>query len=339
MPRLNPDERNQAVGMLRAGLSARQVANRFNCHHSTIVRLNQRFVATNSVADRPRSGPPRVTTPQQDRFIRLEHLRDRFRTATRTATETPGRHRPRISAQTVRRRLRENHLKNRRPYKGPVLTQRHKRQRLDWARRHLPWTRQRWNTVLFSDESRFHLSRADGRTRIWRRRNERFAACCVQEVDRWGGGSIMIWAAVSFRHKSGLHFCNNNLNAQRYRDDILAAHVQPMFQNNPELRVYQQDNARPHTARLSMEFLNNANIAVMQWPSLSPDMAPIEHVWDELGRRVNKRPIRPSTLPELRRALTEEWTNMPQLTIQNIIRSMRRRCTACINARGGHTRY
>ena len=148
MPRLNPDERNQAVGALRAGFSTRQVANRLNCHHSTIVRLNQRFVATNSVADRPRSGPPRVTTTQKDRFINLEHLRDRFRTATRTATETPGRHRPRVSAQTVRRGLRENHLKNRRPYKGPVLTQRHKLQRLDWARRHLQWTTLEYSLVF-----------------------------------------------------------------------------------------------------------------------------------------------------------------------------------------------
>ena len=130
MPRLSTDERNQAVGMLRAGLSTRNVANHFNCHHSTIVRLNQRFQATNSVSDRQRPGAPRVTTPQEDRFIRLQHLRNRFRTATQTANETPGRNRQRISDQTVRRRLRENGLNARRPYKGPVLTQRHKRQRL-----------------------------------------------------------------------------------------------------------------------------------------------------------------------------------------------------------------
>jgi hypothetical protein len=64
------------------------VANNFNCNHSTIVRLRQRFLATNTVADRSRPGAPRVTTQAQDQMIRLQHLRERFRTATVTARET-----------------------------------------------------------------------------------------------------------------------------------------------------------------------------------------------------------------------------------------------------------
>ena len=78
---------------------------------------------------------------------------------------------------------------------------------------------------------------------------------------------------------------------------------------------------------------------VMLWPSLSPDLAPIERVWDELGQRVKNRAQRPVTLPQLRQALTQEWNAIPKRVIQNIITSMRRRCTACINAGGGHTRY
>ena len=339
MGRLKIAERNQALGMIQAGRSKRVVANHFNCHHSTIVRLCQRFAVTNSVNDRPRTGRQRVTTRNQDRQIRLAHLRDRFKTATSTARETPGRYRQRISGQTVRRRLKESRLTARRPYRGPVLTRRHRTQRLQWARGHLQWNRLRWRGVLFSDESRFHLSRSDGRTRIWRRRGERFASCCVEEVDRFGGGSLMIWAAVSFHYKSRLHFCYSNLTAQRYRDDILIPYVAPMFANHPDLNVFQQDNARPHTAHISQTYLNNAGIQVMPWPSLSPDLASIEHVWDELGRRVKSRAQRPVTLPQLRQALTQEWNGIPQRVIQNIITSMRHRCTACINAGGGHTRY
>ena len=115
----------------------------------------------------------------------------------------------------------------------------------------------------------------------------------------------MIWAAVSFHYKSRLHFCNANLTAQRHRDDILIPYVAPMFVKHPDLNVFQQDNARPHTARISQTYLNNAGIQVMPWPSLSPDLAPIEHVWDELGRRVKNRALRPVTLPQLRQALTQ----------------------------------
>ena len=136
------------------------------------MRLGQRFLATNTVADRPRPGAPRVTTQVQDQMIRLQHLHERFRTANVTARETVGRYRPRIAAQTVRRRLRENGLRARRPFKSPILTQRHRRQRLEWARGHLPWNRQQWQEVLFSDESHFNSSHADGRIRVWRRTGE-----------------------------------------------------------------------------------------------------------------------------------------------------------------------
>ena len=109
-----------------------------------------------------------MTTQAQDQMIRLQHLRERFRTATATVTtrETVGRYWPRIAAQTVWRHLREHILRARRPFKCPILTQRHRRQRLEWARRHLPPTRQRWQEVLFSEDSRFNLSNADGRIRV-----------------------------------------------------------------------------------------------------------------------------------------------------------------------------
>ena len=223
--------------MIQAGRSTRVVANHFNCHHSTIVRLCQRFAVNNSVADRPRTGRQRVTIRNQDRRIRLAHLRDRFKTSTSTARETPGRHRQRISGHTVRSRLKESRLSARRPYRGPVLTRRHRTQRLQRARGHLQWNRLRWREVLFSDKFRFHLSRSDGQKRIWRRRGERYASCCVEEVDWFEGGSLMIWTAVTFHYKSRLHFCNANLTAQRYRDDILIPYVAPMSENLPGLML------------------------------------------------------------------------------------------------------
>ena len=339
MPRLSNNDRKQALGMLRAGISTREVARLFNCHQSTVVRLRQRFQTMNNVSDRSRPGQPRVTTDQQDHHIRLQHLRNRFKTAASTARETPGRHNPRISSATVRRRLRENGLRARRPFRGPLLTPRHRQQRLAWARTHLQWTRQRWQEVLFSDESCFCISNADGRIRVWRRQNERLAACCIYEVDRWGGTIVMNWAAVSFRYKSPLHFCDRSHTEQRFRDEILAPYVVPMFQAHQDLRIFQQDNACPHTARVSMKFLQAQNVNCMHWPSLSPDMAPIEHVWDALGRRVDNRPVKPTTGATLRQALLEEWNNMPQRIIQNNILSMGRRCVACITTRGGHTKY
>ena len=80
-------------------------------------------------------------------------------------------------------------------------------------------------------------------------------------------------------------------------------------------------------------------VEVLDWPSRSPDLNPIEHIWDEHGRRV-RLPVNPSeTLGDLERALDEQWRRLPQAVFTNVLRSMRRRCVDVRIARGGHNRY
>ena len=77
----------------------------------------------------------------------------------------------------------------------------------------------------------------------------------------------------------------------------------------------------------------------MPWPARSPDLNPIEHAWDMLGRRVAGRQQAPDTVQTLTDALVEEWRNIPQDSIRQLILSMPRRCQECIQAHGGHTSY
>ena len=167
MPRVPVHLRKHALGMLQGGMRTADVARAINCNVRTVRRLRQRYRETGRTADRPRSGRPRVTTPAQDRYIRTSHLRDRYRMATTTARVTPGTHNPSISAQTVRNRLREAGLRACRPVVRQVLTRHHRQQRRLWAQTHRRWTRQDWQKVLFTDESRFCLTRGDGRIRIY----------------------------------------------------------------------------------------------------------------------------------------------------------------------------
>ena len=83
---------------------------------------------------------------------------------------------------------------------------------------------------------------------MYRRRNERYAECCVLERDRFGGGcSVMVWAAIAYGYRSPLVVIDGNLNAQRYRDDILAHHAIPLLHNNANISIFQHDNATSHT--------------------------------------------------------------------------------------------
>ena len=165
MPRLNPQQREQAIGRLHAGQHARVIANDFNCNVRTIERLRVRYNATNSANDRPRCGRPQVTTARQNRLMVRQHFRNRFTRATETAQQTVGTHQRPISADTVRHRLVVSNLRCYRPARGPVLTPRHRQERLQWALQRHNWRNQQCRNVIFSDESRYCISTADGRTR------------------------------------------------------------------------------------------------------------------------------------------------------------------------------
>jgi hypothetical protein len=117
------------------------IANDFNYNVRTIERQRVRYNATNSTNDRPRCGRPQVTTARQNRLMVGQHLRNRFTRATETQQ------RP-ISADTVRRRLVASNLRCYRPARGPVLTPRHRQERLQWALQRQNWRNQQWRNVI-----------------------------------------------------------------------------------------------------------------------------------------------------------------------------------------------
>jgi transposase len=148
-----------------------------------------------------------------------------------------------------------------------------------------------------------------------------------------------MWAAISNDRKTDPVHVPGNLTAVRYKDDILQPHLMHVIDRQREL--FQQDNARPHTARVSMAYLEQNNINVFPCPSKSPDLNHIEHLRDQLDKRVRHRQPPPQTLNQLHQMLQQEWRTIPRNNVRNLIESMPRRRRAVLAARGGHiyTRY
>ena len=101
---------------------------------------------------------------------------------------------------------------------------------------------------------------------------------------------------------------------------------------------FQQDNARCHTALYIRNVLAANKFNTLEWLSRSPDLSPIEHMWDHLGRRLRERND-VNNVNDLERALHEEWAHTPLHVIRRLINSLRRHCFAVIQARSGHIRY
>lgn len=107
----------------------------------------------------------------------------------------------------------------------------------------------------------------------------------------------------------------------------------------PKIMKIGQIYIMPHVARVCQQFLTNSNIHPLDWPAFSPDLSPIEHLWDKLDRRVRTRPNAPTNHVQLTHALHEEWNNIPMAMINTLVNSMHRRIRAAKAAHGGHTRY
>ncbi|GFY17640.1 transposable element Tc1 transposase [Trichonephila clavipes] len=103
--------------------------------------------------------------------------------------------------------------------------------------------------------------------------------------------------------------------------------------------LFMDDNAPCHRTVAAEQLLESEDIERMDWPARSPDLNPIEYVWDFLGRRLAARTLPPVTIRELRLALQDEWAAMPQQLIDTLILTMGRRCETFLAVRGDHIPY
>ncbi|GFT22506.1 transposable element Tcb2 transposase [Trichonephila clavipes] len=108
-----------------------------------------------------------------------------------------------------------------------------------------------------------------------------------------------------------LHVQSVTMTGHIYRDVILEQHVRLFRGTMGAEFLFMDDNARPHRVNIVDKCLQSEDITRMDWPAYSPDLNPIEHVWDMLGRRIAARQPAPTWLPELRRELLDKWCNIP----------------------------
>lgn len=149
----------------------------------------------------------------------------------------------------------------------------------------------------------------------------------------------MFWGGIVFNRRTPLIPINQNMTSQVYIESVIRPIIYPLRDELGDNFIFMDDNARPHRARTVQEVLEQGDITRLDWPANTPDMNPIENMWDFVSRAIHKRMNPPQNAEELAAAAVEEWNNIPQEIINRLIVSMHRRVNMLLINRGGHSDY
>jgi len=190
-----------------------------------------------------------------------------------------------------------------------------------------------WNRIMATDETVFRLNNV--KYYFWQRRGERKvcrtirytikvnAWCCLSAV---GFGRIVL-----FKENLTSTFLCNNI----YRNGLLPT-AREHFGRAKEWLLL-EDNDPKHRSKFSVKWKQDHHIKTLPWPSLSPDVNPVENLWGVLKVKVAAH--RPKTVKGLIRAIKKEWDDLPQEFASNLMNSMKRRVDSLIDANGDYIMY
>ena len=335
-------ERGKIIGFYEAGDSERTISKKTGYGKTTIHNIKEKYCKTGAVSVASRSGRPKKLTERNKRHLKAiitKNRREPIEKINEIFTESTGK---KVCRRTMQETLYEMGYNSCTALRKPSVSEKNRKIRLNWARERRLWTIDNWKKVVWSDESRFTMFQNDGKIRVWRLVEEKYNINCLVPTMKHGGEGIMMWGCFSWFGLGPLVRIDGRINNERYIEEILGYHVVPFLENFEEENgeyLFQQDNAPIHTSARTRNFTEEMEINLLLWPGQSPDLNPIEHLWDELERRIRAKPNNPKNLGELEALLQQYWSEISCEVYQKLVESMNRRIEAVIKARGYPTRY
>jgi transposase len=289
-----------------------QIAQTLRVSRTCIDNTIKKWEMCKDVTDRRRSGQPRISTKRQDeKLLTLARSNPKWSILKLSQNWLKKNGKQSIgSRSTISRRLLTIGLESFEAINKPLLTRMDRARRLAWCKERVNWTYQQWAKVIFSDESNFQLVNRKNRQLVRRFANEKYDSRFVSRRVQAGGGSIGIWGCINYNGFGLCYTYTNRLNQVTYLD-ILENTMIPsrdLLVQNSDDWYFQQDNAPCHTARSIQAWFEENEVRCVKWPRRSPDLNPIEHVWNEIDKKLFDLHL--SNLGELEEALRRIWNGL-----------------------------
>lgn len=340
---LTANQRGQIIGAFRMGHKPCSIATMFGFATATVYKTIKRYQETGSEDPVKRQGRPKTLTERDKRALNRIASNNRQAPLAVITNELNDKLENDLSTKTVRKYLKEIGWNSCIACRKPFLTDKAAANRLDWCRDHVSWVNE-WQNIIFTDESRFCLHKSDGRTRVWRKPGEKYHKQCVNTTVKFGGGSAMFWGCFSWWGVGPLVLVEGNMNSDDYvnilsRDFIPWANELAINYPDEPRPTFQQDLAAIHTSEYTAWWMKTHGFDVLDWAAHSPDLNPIEHLWEHLDSEVRKQEMVFKKKSDLVKVIEEEWKKIPLEVLRTLILSMPRRIAAVIQAKGWHTKY
>lgn len=334
---VSEDVKKQIFGMIAKNYKQAEIARILDLSKSAVSQIIKRINAENSFIPRKPTGRPRITTNKDDKFISKKAIVNPRLTAVDIFKDLSQNSAIKCSVSTVKRRLREQGLFGRHGVKKPLISKKNKIARIQWARDHQSWSLTDWSKVIYSDECKFDLFGSYCIKWIRRPKGQRNNIQYQIPTVKHGGGSVMVWGCFTASGVGPIVRITGRMDSHIYTK-ILEDNLLPFAKDQmPADYIFQQDNDPKHKSCFTKTWFELNNVHVMPWPSQSPDCNPIEHIWDELKRRIKSKKC--TNANQLFDLIKHEWQNIDHETIMKLIKSMNSRCNEVIASKGFATRY
>jgi transposase len=334
---LTPEERKIIVDMRSNNISYRAIAKSTNIPHSTVQSVIKRFIDSGTVISAPRNGRTPILSTRNLRNLKNVVIKNRRVTLHEIQSELP----INVSTKTIGRNLAQLGYRSKMAIKKPFISKKNAKRRLLWCHCFRKWTVKDWKRVIWSDECSIQLWQASRDRRVRRTPLERFHPDCIAPTVKHGGGSLMVWACFCWNKPGPIIVIDGTLDQQKYIK-ILEEQLLPFWkQIKRQVRspIFQDDGAPAHTARSVTSWKISNGIRTFRWPAQSPDLNPIEHLWQILKDRIKRRSPRAKNLIELKQFIYEEWNQLDRTVLKSVVSSMTSRIRSVKFAKGYQTKY